>query len=310
MADILVDDKVLLFKKETTYATDPTPTGAANAVQTTEFAIQPLEMTAVPRNLDKPGQGASPDVMTMANVPFSFKIEASGGGAAGDPPPYEDVILAAGFAATVDVGVSVTYDPVSVDPDSGTAYFYQGPHLHKALGARGAMGFELEVGKMPYFTFDYRALYAAIAAGAPTGVDYSGYRVPSPVEDANTPTFTLFGYAALLQKLSIGGGRTPSYRNLVGQEAIRLGPRRITGQATIVAPGIAAKDYYAAMKAGTLGALSCIHDSAAGDIVEVAAAAVQITSIRHIDIDGDLGLDLGLLFTETDGDDEVAYIVR
>ena len=309
MAENLIEDKVVLIKKETTYGTDPTPTGAANAILTTGFQIQPNESTRVDRNLDRPGYGASPAIMAGKNVGFGFRVEAVGSGAAGTAPAFGPVLQMGGFAEVVDAGVSVTYAPVSEDPASATMYFYQGPNLHKGLGGRAGVGFEAAALAIPYFTADGRALYVAPAAGAPTGVDYSDFLTPRPVEDAITPTFSLHSHGAVMQRLSIGAGRSPTYRNLVNQEAIRLPPRRIEGSCTIIAPAIATKDYYAAMAAETLGALSFVHGVTAGRIVAVAASLVQIVSIAHTEIDGELGLDLGLLFVASDaGDDELSFI--
>ena len=36
------DEQLILIKPEVTYGVDPTPTGAANAIQTRDFTLTPL----------------------------------------------------------------------------------------------------------------------------------------------------------------------------------------------------------------------------------------------------------------------------
>ena len=50
--------KVLLVKTEATYGTDPTPTGAANAIQAIDMKLMPMEGRDQSRELDLPNMGA------------------------------------------------------------------------------------------------------------------------------------------------------------------------------------------------------------------------------------------------------------
>ncbi len=306
------DDKLVLLKKETTYGTDATATPAANALMTSEFQIEPLAGERQQRNLDRPGQGASPDLYLNKHHRGSFKIEAAGAGAAGDAPAFNAALLAAAFAETLTASTKAQYDPITGDGDSATMDFYWGSDLFKVLGLRAGVGFEYVVGQIPYLTVDWMGLFTAPAnTAAPADPDYSSFQDPLPVEDDNAPTLTIHGHAAALESLRIGSGYQLQFRSLVNQEAVRRSRRRIEGTARIEAPTIAVQDYFAVATGHTLGALSLVHGLTAGNIVEVSAPAVQIRDVRPVNVDGDKFLDLDLLFTASEaGDDELAYIFR
>ena len=58
MAPIYWRTKILLAKIESAYATDPTPSGAANAILATDIRLTPMDGADVSRELETPWLGA------------------------------------------------------------------------------------------------------------------------------------------------------------------------------------------------------------------------------------------------------------
>ena len=116
------NEKTLLLKAETTYGTDPTPTGAANAILATDVRLSPMEGQDVDRMLDLPFMGASGTVAAGLHAKISFKVEVKGSGAAGTPPAFGPILRACGCAEVIVASTSVTYSRVSKNHGSATIY--------------------------------------------------------------------------------------------------------------------------------------------------------------------------------------------
>ena len=67
--------KILLAKIETAYATDPTPTGAANAILATNVTFQPMEGQDVSRELELPWLAAQATIPAGLHSRISFRVE-------------------------------------------------------------------------------------------------------------------------------------------------------------------------------------------------------------------------------------------
>ena len=85
---LLARKKLLLAKTESSYGVDPTPTGAANAILTSDLSINPLAGPSVSRNFDRAAFGNSLNIKTATFVEISFMVEIAGSGDADTPPAY------------------------------------------------------------------------------------------------------------------------------------------------------------------------------------------------------------------------------
>ena len=251
--------------------------------------------------------GGSPRFRTGTHVGGSFKIEAAGAGAVDTVPAYGPVIKIAGFSETITPTTGpVAYDPTSLDGDSAALYFNHDGILHKSLGVRAEMGFDYQVGEIPYFNFNWTGLYVAPTDTAAETPVYTAFQAPLAGEDGNTPTFSIDGYDAIMERFTISAGQSVKYRNLVNQERVRITERDYTGSATIKGVSLATKDFFALAKAETLVALSFQHGVVAGAKVIITAAKTQILDVQERNNEGDLMYELSLAFTATDnGDDDL-----
>jgi hypothetical protein len=303
--------RTILVKAETTYGTDPVPTGSANAVLCKNLDITPMESELASRDLVRPYFGASEQYVSGAYVRVSFDVEMQGSGTAGTAPGYDALLKACGMASTVVAATSVTYALLSTSMPSVTIYYNVSGVLHKITGGRGNLEIVIEAGQIPVFRFTFLGIYNAPTDTAAPTVDYTAYKAPSVSNSTNTPTFSLFSYSAILQSLNINFNNNIAYRSLIGAEDIQLSDRSVTGTAVIEAPTIAAKDFFALGLATSYGSLSLVHGTAAGSKVELASSRVNISNPSYSDANGIMMLSLPLQFVpSSSGNDELSIIVK
>ena len=272
------NEKTLLLKAETTYGTDPTPTGAANAILATDVRLSPMEGQDVDRMLDLPFMGASGTVATGLHAKISFKVEVKGSGAAGTPPAFGPILRACGCAEVIVASTSVTYSRVSKNHGSATIYMNIGGILYKLLGARGTCTLRVTAQGIVYLEFDLTGLWVKpIDQAAPAvtlGTQLSAF--PQVATSANTPTFTLAGTALVLRSLSLNFGNTVSPRFLIGSESVIIEKISEMMEFTVEAVPLATLDPYLLAQQGTRSALSLVHGTGAGKVCTLSVPRTQL----------------------------------
>ena len=304
--------KVLLAKIEGTYGVDPVPTGAANAILGSNFAIRPLVANAVQRNLEQPYLGVQPQIPTNVLVVCEFDVELQGSGAVDTPVAYGPLLRACALAEAITAATKVAYTPVSdrATMESVALYYNMDGVNHAVLGCRGTVELRARAQDLPHLHFAITGMYVAPAAVALPTPTFTGFLDPLPVTDANTPTFTLHGHTGVMQEFTVGLANRVAARLLVNSESVRIGDRAVAGSCLIEAPALATKDFFALSRAGTLDALTFTHGTVAGKIVEVTAPKVQIASVDYEDGEGDVMLRLGLSFVPNAGNDEIVFTTK
>jgi hypothetical protein len=130
------------------------------------------------------------------------------------------------------------------------------------------------------------------------------------VNKANT-TLTLHGYAAVVEKLQADMKNEVPYRNLINVESVTLNDRQPDGSISMEMVPVATKDWFTSIRNGTLGTLSVVHGTAAGNIVELSAPTVQLFNPRFSDSQGICMLDTELVFAPgASGNDEIVIKVK
>lgn len=301
---------VILLKRETTEGTDPTPTGAANAIMCSEPVITPLANTKIDRKLLYPTFGASPDIFAGQHVEISFGVEIAGAGAAGTVPAYGVALRTCGCSETVNVGVSVVYAPVSTGEDSVACYFHKDGTRHIFLGGRGNCRLVYPAEDLAHFMFSYQGLLGTISAQALPTVDFSAFKDPLPVGKTNTPTFTLDGFAAIMKSFELDMGNKVTHRDLVNSERIHRPDRQSLGSVLIEAPAIGTKNFFTIANTSTLVVAQLIHGVGAGKIVQLDAPKVQLSDPGYEDDEDIVMLRMGTKFVRNAGDDEWTITVK
>lgn len=298
--------KTLLAKPESVYGSDPTPTGAANAIYAANVSLRPLEGEDANREVVQPYLGARGDILVNTHVALEFDVEIAGAGAVDSAPAYGPLLRACGLAETITPTTGpVDYDPVSESQESVTVYVNYDGTRHAMLGVRGTVTLALAAGGLPRYHFTLMGLFVAVADQALPTVDVTAFQTPLSVSTANTPVFTLDSVALVLQELSIDLGNQVEYRGLVNSESIIISDRVTVGSALFEAPPLATKDFFGLAAAKTPVPLTMTHGTAAGNKVLLAAPAIEIGRPTYEDSQGIVMLRTPLKFIPSSGDDEI-----
>lgn len=284
---LLTRKRLILLETESTYGTDPTPTGV-DAVLVRDLNITPLQSDVVSRDLVRPYLGASEQLLANTRVECTFSVELAGSGTAGTAPRYGKALLACGMSETISPSTSVTYAPVSASFGSCTIYYNIDGVLHKVTGARGTFTINGTVGEIPTIDFTFTGIYNTPTDTALPSVTYGDQATPVVFKNGNTTGFELLSYAGCLQSVSFDVGNTLVYRELVGcTKQVLLTDRASTGSVTLEAVTMATKNYFtAALTDGTLGNLLFQHGQTAGNIIDFASTRVDIGDVSYSDQDG------------------------
>ena len=302
---LLSRKKLLLAKTESVYGTDPTPTGAANAILTSDLSINPLAGSSVSRNFDRAAFGNSLNIKTATFVEISFMVEIAGSGDADTPPAYGPLLLACGFSQTINAATSVVYALISAAIGSITLYFHHDGQLHEVNGARGPVSLNLDAGGIPKYAFTFTGLYVAPTSTADATPTLSGFMTPLAVTNTNTSTFSLHSTDVVMNACSIDIGNSVIHRDVVNSERVDIVDRAVAGSVSFEAPAISDKNWFAISKAGTTGALSIVHGTAAGNIVTIGGPSVQLINPTYAEFNGVSVIQTQLLFAPSSANDEI-----
>lgn len=314
---MLFRNKTLLAKVESSYGTDATPAGT-DAVLTSNLQIQPYAGPVVSRNLDRSTLGGETQINTNPQVQLTFDVEIAGSGSAGTAPAYADLLKACGFAESdpSPTGTSKIYTPVSSSWSSVTLYFFHDGQRHKVLGARGNMSLSLTRGEIPRYSFTFIGQYSTPTAASASGVNTSDYTVPVPVTNTNTPTFTMGGSPLtdlVAESLTIDMGNNVVPRNVINDNEIHITDRNVTGNCVVEAVLPTTKDWFTdAVESDSginLQTMQLIHGTTSGNIVQIDAPAVQLSSVAQNESDGILVYNFGMMLTPSSGNDEITITI-
>jgi len=299
----------VLAKIEDTYGEDAAPT-AAEALVMTNVTFTPLEGDEVSRDLMLPYLGNQGMIITGQYATLQGEIEIAGSGTAGTAPKYDSLMRASGLAQTVTVDTSVDYEIIEDQEEAVSVYFISDKVQHVLLGARGNLSLNFVPKQIPRFTFTLTGLLGTITdIVAMPAVTLTGWEKPLPVSKANT-TMSLHGWSSIAESLALNLGNTVTPRFLIGDELIAITDRSGTGTAVVEAKSLAEVNWFAAAQNRTRGALSLVHGTAAGKIVEVTAPAVEIGKPTQGQTNNIVNYSLPLGLCPIDGLDEFKLTVR
>ncbi|MAE21815.1 MAG: hypothetical protein CMK92_05230 [Pseudomonas sp.] len=307
--------KAILAKIETAYGTDPTPEGS-DAIQTKNLSITPYTGNMISRDLDRETLGGQEQININPYVELTFEVELAGSGTAGVAPAYGSLLRACGFDET-STADAVTYSLKSNAFESVTIYYLQrndaGGFQQQAItGCRGSVSFNVDSSGLPIMSFNFMGFYQRPTDVAAFTVDRSAFIDPLYVSKENT-TLTLGAFAASASSFEVDLANDMTMRSLTGARYVNISDREPTGSATVDAPALSAKDFYALVESHngtTLEAVTLTHGTEAGNIIEINAPATQYREISPTDSDGELAYQLGLAFLPVNGNDELQLVVK
>ncbi|MCA0303478.1 MAG: hypothetical protein LCH95_13835 [Proteobacteria bacterium] len=277
---IRFERKVVLAKIETTYGTDPTPTGAANAVLLRGVDIDIAQGERLPRDVLRTGLGQLGTLLFGRRVTLTATVDLAGSGAAGTAPAWGPLMRACALAETVTAGTRVDYTPVDQGFESVAIYFNLEGSRTILLGCRGSAKLMLPKGKLPQIQFSLTGLWVSDTSVAYPSQTLTAWKDPLPVSKANTPTFTIDGQAVQGSNVELDGGLQVGYRELINLREIVVEDRLPTFSATIEELPLATKNFFALMSGANV-ALALTHGTVAGNIIQLASSTLQVQDVKR-----------------------------
>lgn len=292
--------RLLLAKAETTYGTDSTPTGTANAILVRNLEITPFQSDAVERELIRGYMGNFEVLHANQRVEVTFDVEMAASGTAGTAPKWGPVMKACGNSETVVANTSVTYAPISSTFPSVVLYYYTDGVRHKVTGARGSFSINAEVGQIPTISFSMVGIYNAPDDSANPTPTYSNQAKPVLFKNGNTTAQQLFSYAGAVQSFSFDQSNNITYRELVGgSKEVLITDRRPGGSIVLEAVTMATQNYFTSITGTATGNNTFQHGQTAGNRFTFSAPQTDLSTVSYSDSDGIQMLNFDYIATPT-----------
>lgn len=268
--------KIILFKAETVYGTDPTPAGATDAVLMTNVSYSPMVGNSVSRDLEFPYLAAQGKIPAGLRVQLKGRVELAPSGTAGVAPAWGPLVRACRWAETIVAGTSVTYSPISDDMESGTLWFWIGSTKQIVTGCRGDVDLKVDAQGIPYLDIIVTGLYGAPAEATRVTPTLTGFKKPKLATTANTPVFTVNGVSLVMRNFALNMNNQVTPRFLVGADEIIIADGAESASARVVAVPLSTFDPFALAEAETEVETKLQHGKVAGSIATLTMGQCQI----------------------------------
>lgn len=302
MSEAIEKKRAILAKIEATYGTDPTPTGAANAILARLTGWRPQEVVYASRaDLAIPALGQFASKTAYQRAEMDLEVEITGASGAGVAPPYGPLLRACGLSETIVAITSVTYAPISAAHESVAVYANIDGIQQKLLGLRASVALVYRNEEIPFYRLRGIGLYALPTDTALPALTLTAHQPPLPVNRTNTPTASLHGFSVGLQELEIDLGCELQYLSLPGggTNKVLIVNRAPSGRITIEHPTLAQKDFHSIVTSGATGALSVVHGTVAGAVNTLTAGQTRLTNPQVGSLKGVRTLAMGLELAPT-----------
>ncbi len=295
----LVRKKTILLKAESSYGTDPTPTGSANAVLVRDLTVEPIVSDEVSRDLIRGFLGNQEVLLANQRVNVNFDVEMSGSGTAGTEPKWGPAMLACGTAVTTTSSAN-TYAPVSSSFGSCTIYYNTDGVNHKITGARGTFSINCEVGQIPTISFSMTGIFNAPTDTALPSTTYSNQASPLVFKNGSTSAFSIFAFSGVLQSWTFEMNNTVGYRELVGgTKEVIITDRSPGGTAVVEAPALSDHNFFTDATGTATGSNTFLHGTTAGNKITISCPQSDLSAPTYSDSDGIVMLNLPYMATPT-----------
>jgi len=314
-----IRNTVILAKIESVYGTDPTPTGAANAMLVANTSIE-YAYNNVNRDLLRGYFGGSEQLVGTRQVNIGFDVELSGSGDAGlTAPAWAPLLKACGFGES-DAGAYFEYTPVSTSLPSVTIYYYLDGVLHKALGCRGTVEFRMGLGEKPSMAYRFSGLDGGVTAVANATPTLTAFQKPVVITDANAGDVTLgctysggalvSGTAYSSRGLTLNLNAAVQFIPLLGGEQVDITDRDVSGSASLDLDAAAVATFKTAVDANTTTSAGFSYGTASGNQIVMYMPSVQRINPRAEDYNGRVLMTYDLRVLPSTGNDELKIVVK
>lgn len=219
-------------------------------------------------------------------------------------------------ASGYSISPNATYLPISTAFESVTLYYNINGTRHKALGVRGNCSFDLSSNQRPVLKFTLTGIYGGVADAAETGVVFTSWQVPVPVNSNNSAALinskVTDGSATGIQLMNftLDLVNTVKHRMLVGSENVVLTDRQAAGTVSMEMTNITFNDWFSQIRAANKAPLYIENGTASGNTVAVFLPNAQLADPKYADSEGVVMLDMSILAIPLIGNDEVRVVVK
>ncbi len=197
---LLSRKRSILAKIESSYASDPTPTGASNAILLRNLNVNPLNATLVNRELIRPYLGNSDTLVAEKHISLDFEVEYAGAGTPGIAPGYGPLLRACGFSETLNTAAITITRSSSTATGTLTAHgLANGDTIRIAGASQTEYNGDFVIFNVSSSTFDFTVsgTPATPATGAPV---LSRTAVYAPISSSVESVTIYFNNDGLLHK--------------------------------------------------------------------------------------------------------------
>jgi hypothetical protein len=275
--------KAVMAKVESPYGTDAVPAGATDAFQAINFQWTSAAKAVTDELKYAAGwYGARDKFVVSLTRECAYELPWMGTNAAGTnfAAPFLATLRAAGLAAVVVGGTSVTLTPVNSSEEGMTLRVTEDGFLRKMLGTRGNVKWVFAEGKIPRLMAAMMGLYSTPADEAMPAVTLPTLAKPVGFTKQNT-IVTLGALALKCSAIEIDGGRTNEYRNHAGVEDIAPIDCMPTVTLTFELPTAASKNVYQELESSTTQVLTIAHGTVAGNIATFNGPRTELNDITE-----------------------------
>jgi hypothetical protein len=293
--------RIVRFKAETTK-------GTAIAVDTTVLAFDAVVESPSEFAKRKPTGGYAGNTAAVIGMHLGrmrFRVEARGSGTALTAPGWAGLLEGCGMQVTAAV-----YTPATSidDKKTLTIEIWEDGILKKLKGAMGTFRISAEVGGPAFFDFDFQGVWVTTTDSASMPTAPTATPIPPRFAGA---TLTLGGsYSPVISSLGIDIGNEVSPREnataAAGFDYALVNDRDPSLTFNSEAELVATHDLFGKLIAGTEEALVAQWGGTAGNIIAIAAPAVQYTGAPDGDRGGKHIHDVQCQLNYSSGDDELS----
>ncbi len=308
MAEFRTRRRVLAAKIETVSGTPETlaAADANNLVYDCKFNPTVEMFERQPYNSSLSAFAGLPGVQ-MGEI--TCKVEVKGAGTAGTPPAIGKLLKACGCTETISAGVSVAYSMSSATSlPSLTMGVYMDGIRKRIAGGRGTFRLAGKIGEPVFAEFTFKGLLVGeddIATLTGTGIETT---IPPQLLAS---TFSVHGFSPKVSAFSIDLNNTlamrPDIAAASGYAGCLITGRSPKGTMDPEDELVASHPFFTRWKGGTTGALNLVLGATAGNIVTIAAPALQYTNQQEGEREGlaTRNVDFALVRSAAAGDDEL-----
>lgn len=277
-------DQVILLRKEVTKGTDP-GVAAADALLVHDIEVNTLEGEVTDRKNFVGFMGSQGAIRLNQYCTVKFAVELGGSGVKDTPVPYNAVYMIAAHAEAITATTKVDYTPVSETLDSASLAYFVGPIKHLVTALMGSLDWELGTKGLPRLVFNGVGLYNAPSnAGAPTGINLSAFKVPTPINADTVSLCTLDSVAVGMTDLKLTGGAKAEYFNEVNTETVDIVSRESKLSITFREDDPATKNWWTLAQSNAYVPLAFQRGTDVtddGDIFELSIAQLQLRNCKR-----------------------------